>query len=663
LVPGISGKRIIFHELLTPEEALERIYRYVGLEPLGVEEVSIDESYGRVLAEDIYSAIDVPPFDRSTMDGYAVRSEDLFGVNETNPARLRVVGRIDPGEPPSRAIGPGEAIEISTGAPIPPGADAVLMVEYTKRAGDWVEAYRSVTPGENIMSAGADISLGELSLRKCTMIGAREVGVLAAMGISRVKVYKKPRVAVISTGYELAPPGVPLRLGEIYDVNSYTISHALREIGAEPVRLGIVRDDPEEIAAMVLSGLAHHDMVILSGGTSAGLSDITYRVLSEIGPPGIIVHGLKVKPGKPTVIAISREGKLVIGLPGYPSSALMIFDLIVRPLLCRMLCISIEKPSVRARLAMRVEGARGRRHLLPVGLIDTGSYIAAYPLPSESGAITTLAYADGYIVIPENMEFAVEGEEFDVHLFSHRYRPADLYIVGSHDLGLDRLIPMLGGVRVKAINAGSIGGVIAVSKGEADIAGIHIIDENTAEYNIPFLERYGVRNAILFRGYMREQGLIVPKGNPHGVRGVEDIIDKGLRMVNRPRNTGTRVLLDLVLKRIAASRGVGFDKLVSSIKGYYYEVRTHTAVAAAVAQGRADVGVGIRAAAEMYGLDFIGLGWENYDFLVSSKRLEKKAVRIFLDTLRSDGFKKQVSSIPGYMVPKDLGEAVWSSLG
>ena len=628
-----------------------------------MEEVYIDESYGRVLAEDIYSAIDVPPFDRSTMDGYAVRSEDIFGASETSPVRLRVIGRIDPGEVFPRSVGPGEAIEISTGAPIPPGADSILMVEYTRRDGDWVTAYRSVTPGENIMSAGADISLGELSLRKCTMIGEREVGVLAAMGISRVRVYRRPRVAVISTGYELVPPGTPLRLGKIYDINSYTISHALREAGAEPVRLGIAGDNPEEIADMVMKGLSQSDMVLLSGGTSAGLSDITYKVLSEIGPPGIIVHGLKVKPGKPTIVAVSREGKLVIGLPGYPSSALMIFDLIVRPLLCKMLCISFERPSVRARLAMRVEGARGRRHLLPVSLIDTESYVAAYPLATESGAITTLAYADGYIVIPENMEFAVEGEEFEVHLFSHSYRPADLYIAGSHDLGLDRLIPMLGGVRVKAINTGSLGGVLSISKGEADVAGIHIIDEHTMSYNIPFLERYGVRNAVLYRGYMREQGLILPKGNPHGVRSVEDIVERGLRIVNRPRNTGTRVLLDLILRRVAASRGIDLDKLVPSIKGYYYEVRTHTAAAAAVAQGRADVGLGIRAAAEMYGLDFIPLGWENYDFLVSSKRLGKRAVRAFLDRLKSDGFKKQISSIPGYRVPNDLGEIVWSAPG
>jgi len=588
-----------------------------------------------------------------------VRSEDLYGASEIAPVSLKVVGRIDPGDAKYISIGRGEAVEISTGAPIPPGVDSVLMVEYTKRCEDEVIVYRSVTPGENIMPSGSDIMLGELVLRRCTVIGEREVGVLASIGVKRIRVYRRPRVAVISTGRELVAPGSPLEFGKIYDVNSYTISHALKRLGAEPLLLGIAGDDPKEIGDMVEKGLRLGDMVILSGGTSAGLSDITYKVLNGIGPPGVVIHGLKVKPGKPTVISISREGKLVIGLPGYPGSALMIFDLVVKPLIKRMLCLPEERHVIKARLAMRVEGARGRRLLLPLSLVDVGSYIAAYPLPPESGAISTIAKADGYMIIPESVEFAEEGEEVYVNLFSPAYMPADLYIVGSHDLGLDRLIPLMRAYKVKTIYVGSIGGIASIKKAEADVAGIHLVDSETMEYNIPFLKKYGVNNAYLIKGYMREQGLIVPKGNPHDIRDVRDIIRKNLRIVNRGRNTGTRILLDSILRGIAREDGIAFDELVSRIKGYYYEVKTHTAVAAAIAQGRADAGIGIRAAAHMYGLDFISLGWERYDFLVQIARIGKEAVRSFLEILRSGEFAEVLSSIPGYMVPKDIGEIMW----
>lgn len=588
-----------------------------------------------------------------------MRSEDLYGASEIAPVSLKVVGRIDPGDAKYISIGRGEAVEISTGAPIPPGVDSVLMVEYTKRCEDEVIVYRSVTPGENIMPSGSDIMLGELVLRRCTVIGEREVGVLASIGVKRIRVYRRPRVAVISTGRELVAPGSPLEFGKIYDVNSYTISHALKRLGAEPLLLGIAGDDPKEIGDMVEKGLRLGDMVILSGGTSAGLSDITYKVLNGIGPPGVVIHGLKVKPGKPTVISISREGKLVIGLPGYPGSALMIFDLVVKPLIKRMLCLPEERHVIKARLAMRVEGARGRRLLLPLSLVDVGSYIAAYPLPPESGAISTIAKADGYMIIPESVEFAEEGEEVYVNLFSPAYMPADLYIVGSHDLGLDRLIPLMRAYKVKTIYVGSIGGIASIKKAEADVAGIHLVDSETMEYNIPFLKKYGVNNAYLIKGYMREQGLIVPKGNPHDIRDVRDIIRKNLRIVNRGRNTGTRILLDSILRGIAREDGIAFDELVSRIKGYYYEVKTHTAVAAAIAQGRADAGIGIRAAAHMYGLDFISLGWERYDFLVQIARIGKEAVRSFLEILRSGEFAEVLSSIPGYMVPKDIGEIMW----
>jgi putative molybdopterin biosynthesis protein len=485
----------------------------------------------------------------------------------------------------------------------------------------------------------------------------RELGVLAATGLKDVRVYRRPRVAVISTGNELEEPGSPLPPGRIYDVNSYTISAALLELGAEPVALGVVGDDEVEMEEVIGRAEREYDMVVVSGGTSAGLGDLVYRVFSKLGPPGIIVHGLKVKPGKPTVVAVSRSGKLLVGLPGFPSSAMMIFNLIVKPILACMLCLQYPEVTVKARLAVRVEGARGRRGLYPVSLVDVGGGVVAYPLPAESGAIKVIAMADGFIEVPESLEYMGEGEEVTVKLFSHHYRPADLYIIGSHDVGLDRITPLLG-LNVKIINVGSLEGLKSVIRGEADIAGIHLVDEETGEYNIPYLKRYNVRNAVLIRGYMREQGLIVAKGNPNNVEGLEDVVDKGLTIVNRNRGSGTRVLLDMKLREIARARGLTFEELVSKVKGYYYEARTHTAVAAAISQGKADIGVGIKVAAELYNLDFISLGWEYYDFLVPKAKLGKEQVKAFISVLKSPEARRELEKL-GYRVPSVIGEVVW----
>ncbi|MBP1450094.1 MAG: molybdopterin biosynthesis protein, partial [Thermoproteus sp.] len=353
--PTVAGKRVVFHDLISLDEAVEALA--ARAKPLGTEEVGLLEAYGRVLAEDVYSQVDVPPFDRSTVDGYAVVSADVAGASELAPAALRLKGRIETGQFPEFELGPGEAVEVATGAPVPRGADAVVMVEYTAERGGSVMVYRSAYPGENIMSAGSDISAGELVLRRCTKLTQREIGVLAAVGRPRVKVFKRPRVAVISTGNELAPPGAPLAPGKLYDVNTYSISAAVVEAGGVPIIKGIVGDDPAQYKRALEEALAEADVVLLSGGTSAGLADLTYRVLGEMGE--LLFHGIMVRPGKPTVAA-DVGGKLVVGLPGYPSSALMIFHAVVRPALLAMQCLRPEPPAAyRARLPFKVEGAKG----------------------------------------------------------------------------------------------------------------------------------------------------------------------------------------------------------------------------------------------------------------------------------------------------------------
>ncbi len=652
--------RTIFHELITPEEALRRIFSIVEVKPVGVEEVDIFESYNRVLAEDVYAPIDVPPFDRASMDGYAVLAEDTYGANELNPIKLRLKGFQPIDSDKVLTVESGEAVEVATGSPLPIGANAVIPVEYTKVEGDRIVVFKTASPGENIVYTGSDIAMGELVLRRGTIIREREVALLAALGLKKIRVFKRPRVAIISTGDELEEPGKSLRIGKIYDVNTHMLSHAVRSVGCEPIPLGIVRDDVEEIEKAVRKAIEIADVVILSGGTSAGPEDVVYKALGEFGPPGVIVHGLKVKPGKPTVIAISREGKLLFGLPGYPNSALMIFDLIVRPILARMSGYAEYGFRVKARLGLRVYGEKGRMALYPVCIVEREGGLVAYPLPTGPGHISPLAYADGFIAVPENVEFFEEGELVEVRVFTPFYQPANLYVIGSHDIGLDLLITMLPNyVRAKTINVGSMGGVRAIIRGDADIAGVHLIDEQTGVYNIPILERLGVKNAVLIRGYYREQGLIVARGNPKGIKGVEDLLREDVRIVNRNKGAGTRVLLDLRLKEIAKRKGVSFEELTRRIRGYTYEVKTHTAVAAAVAQGKADVGIGIRAAAEMYNLDFIPLGWEEYDFLIRIDRLSERPVKAFLDVLRSEEFRRRLESLPGYKVPGDIGEVIW----
>ena len=639
--------RVIFHRLVTLEEALSTLRKWW---PKRREEVvDLLSAVGRVLSRDIEAPIDVPPFDRSTVDGYAVIAEDTYGAWDDRPVELQVIDKVEAGDWPRSEVVRGSAVEVATGAPIPRGSNAVVMVEYTRQIGDKVLVYRPVAPGENIMSAGSDVSAGETVLRRCTKLTPREIGTLAALGITKVPVVSPLRVAVISTGNEIVEPGTELGPGKLYDVNSYSIYSALAMDGAKPILLGVVPDDEDRLARIVEAAVELADVVLVSGGTSAGPSDITYRVLSRMGE--ILFHGIKIRPGKPTVAAVVR-GKPVVGLPGYPSSALMIYHVLIRPLILEYNCERSRRLTIRAVLPIRIRGAQGRRTLQPVVVISrNGRPPVAYPLDAESGAISVLARADGIISIPEDVEYLDEGEEVEVELF-REYEPARLYFVGSHDPLLDRVLADVG---AKTIYVGSMGGLRALIRGEADMAGTHIYEDG--EFNIPVLRKLGARNVALVRGFKREQGLIVARGNPKGITSVEDIAKRGdIVIVNRPRGSGTRALLDRLLQEAANRLGVDFNELVKRIRGYTYEVKTHTAVAAAVAQGRADVGIGVRYAAELYGLDFIPIGWEWYDLAVRRDLVDeaKRLIRQAMEMVQERGIR-------GYVFDGTSGEVIWES--
>jgi len=408
----------MFRRLLTLEEAKLVIQKHFEAKPLGVEEIPLLEAFNRVLAEDVVAEIDIPPFNRSTVDGYAVKAEDTFGADENKPVKLKLCGMVCVGEKPKIRVEHGTAAEIMTGAPIPEGADAVVMLEDAERKNGEVYVYVAAARDGNIMKAGADIKKGEVVARKGQLLTAREIGAIAAVGRAKVKVYKVPKVAVLSTGAEVTEPGKPLAPAKIYDINAYSLSAAVQESGGKPVYLGVFPDEAAELEKALKTALASADMVVTSGGVSVGPKDVMPTTLSQLGKPGVVVCGIAIKPGKPTTVAVV-DGKPIFALPGHPTSALLIFHLLVRPVIeCMAGRMPTKYATVKALASTRMFPARGRKTFVTVKLKEESGKLVAEPVPMGlSGAITTLLRADGFIEIPENQQFVDEGEEVMVHLF------------------------------------------------------------------------------------------------------------------------------------------------------------------------------------------------------------------------------------------------------
>lgn len=413
----------MFRKLLSIEETKQILNESFSSKPVGAEQVPVSEAHNRVLAEDVVALIDVPPFHRATVDGYAVRAINTFGADEDRPITLKLCGSVSVGETTSIVVKNGTTAEIVTGAPVPQGADAVVMLEYAVQRGDNVLIYRPVSMGENVMKAGSDIRKGETILKRGQTLSSREIGVLAALGWTRVDVYQRPRVAVVSTGAEIAEPGKPLPPGKIYDINAYTLSAAVSECGGKPVNFGIVPDDADQLKAVLKEALNSADVVVTSGGVSVGPSDVIPQVLNQLGKPGVIVCGLASKPGKPTTMALI-DGKLVFSLPGHPTSSLLMFYQFVRPLIRGMAGRPEEAPfKVKAITTEKMFPARGRRTFVMVKLTrDKSGRLLASPVPlGLSGAITTLAKADGFVEIHESQQFISIGDEVTVRLFKPLY--------------------------------------------------------------------------------------------------------------------------------------------------------------------------------------------------------------------------------------------------
>jgi molybdenum cofactor synthesis domain-containing protein len=414
----------MFRKLVSLEEARKALSRSFSPKPVGTEQIPLSEALNRTLASDVTSKYDIPPFDRSTVDGYAVKAADTFGADEDKPVTLKLCGEIRIGEPPKITIQKGETAQIVTGAPIPEGTDSVVMVEYTVQNGANILIHSAVGKGENVMKAGSDIRRGELVLKRGTMLSSHGIGVLAAIGKAKVEVFKRPKVAIFSTGAEIVEPGEPLSPGKIFDINAHALSAAVAECGGEPMNMGIVQDESEPMEAALKKALSKADVVITSGGVSVGPTDIIPKVLGKLGSPGVIVYGIAVRPGKPTAIAVVGD-KPVFSLPGHPTSALLLFHLLVHSVISAM-AGRPEKPAVKveAVTSEKLFPARGRRTFVTVTLRRSkqGKLVAS-PVPTgSSGAITTLAKADGFVEISENQQFVDAGEAVVVQLFKpNRY--------------------------------------------------------------------------------------------------------------------------------------------------------------------------------------------------------------------------------------------------
>jgi putative molybdopterin biosynthesis protein len=658
-----------FLNVIDRDEAEARFRAAISLAPVGIETVALADALGRVLAADVIARVDVPSFDRSNYDGFAIHAADSFGASELEPRRVKLLPEtIEAGTRAELEVRPGEAVAIATGGMVPRGADAILMIEHadcshlaprddSSREARGLLIRKAVTPGFGVSFAGNDIATGETVLRIGTALTSRETGVLAAIGESEVAVWQRPRVAIISTGNELIAPGDSMTPPHVFDSNAQILADSVRELGGVPQMCGIVRDDAELLRRMLHRAIEESDVVLLSGGTSKGQGDLCYRVVAELTNPGIVAHGVALKPGKPICLAAS-DGKPVVILPGFPTSAIFTFHEFVAPVI-GLLCgrRSETQPLISARMAVRINSEVGRTEYLLVSLVRSGdgdlsadaqvgrcgsmngapsdASLVAYPMGKGSGSVTTFSRADGFVTIGRHTEIVETGERVNVRLIGRDLKIADLVVIGSHCVGLDFLLSALQqrGVTSKLITVGSSAGLEAARRSDCDLAGIHLLDAKSGNYNRPFI----TADMVLVKGYGRSQGIVFRRGDARFeskrleeiIAVVRDAPDPASNiqhpasfpiMVNRNQGSGTRILIDQMLEGRRP-------------RGYAVQASTHNAVAAAVSQGRADWGLAIESVARANDLGFLPYKDEQYDFVVPKSRYERPAVKAFIELL------------------------------
>jgi putative molybdopterin biosynthesis protein len=584
-----------FRSLISLEEARSIVLSHLPM--VEQETVSLDCALGRVLAEKVVSEIDVPGFNRASMDGYAVRAADTVEAREDRTVRLCLAGSVSMGTLAEVEVGQCQAAEVSTGSMMPDSADAVVMIEHSETAGREILIMKPVHIGENVLAAGTDIMFGDVVLLPGIKLAAREIGVLAAVGRDRVKV-RSLRVGIASTGNELVEPGRALQPGQIYDINSYSIAAAAQECGATPVRYGILPDDHDSMAEALQKISRECSMTLVSGSTSAGVGDMVYQILDELGET--IFHGVNLKPGKPTLFG-TIAGKPILGLPGYPTSALTVFGQLAAPVIRKAIGLKTSGRRIEGVLARPVR-TEGRHQLLAVGI----SGHRVYSVDKGSGSITTLSQADGVVEIPSQVEYLEAGQEVEVQLFGELAEP-DLVIAGENCPLVEQIAKSLP-LQIKFMTSGSKPGIVAVEEELADIACVSSVEEQ----DIP-------EGLALIRGYTRELGLM---SRDPGILNMEG--QDAICLVGWPRNSNMSRISQSALK------DAGIDPGAVRFAGV---VRTHHAVAAAVASGRAQMGFGATMAAEKAGLCFRKIAEDRIDFLVAKSGLKDESIMAFISAL------------------------------
>lgn len=643
-----KGDRRYFLTDVPLDEATQRFFgaleRVVALPLMRGESVPLAQAQGRITGKPVWAAVSSPHYDAVAMDGAAVRSADTVSATETSPVRL-TIGR--------------QAVWVDTGDPMPPGYDAVIMIEHLHRVdANAVEAMAPVAPWQYVRPMGEDIVATEMILPENHRLGPVDLGACAASGATELVVRRRPRVAIIPTGKELVPVGsVSLKPGDVVEFNSLMLAGLIHDWGGESKTLPPVTDDPVLIQEAVRRALENHDLVIVNAGSSAGSEDYTAPVVEELGD--LLVHGVALRPGHPVVLGIVRD-KPVVGLPGYPVSAVLTAELFVKPLLERMLGLALEKrQGVTASITRKVQSPLGEDEYLRVKLGRVGEKLVATPVQRGAGVITSLVRADGLVLIPRFSEGLDAGTEVQVELLRSLEEVENTIVaIGSHDLTLDLMashLRRLGAKAPRPVNlssshVGSLGGLIAIRRGEAHLAGSHLLDEDTGEYNLPYIRRYLPDVPVAVVNLVgRVQGLILPPSNPKGISALADLGRPEITFVNRQRGSGTRLLLDYKLK----SLGIAPDEVV----GYGREEYSHLAVAAAVQAGSADTGLGILSAARALGLDFLPLLNERYDLVIPLVYFHSPVLQPLLALLNDQDFKQEVDSLGGYDT-SNMGQVV-----
>ena len=634
---GRQGRRYYLQDV--PLGEAKALYHHAlsdagSLRHTATETIPIQDALGRITAAPVWAARSAPHYDSAAMDGVAVLSRDTAGATETSPRVLTL---------------PDQARWVDTGEPVPDGFDAVIMIEVVQEIDEsTIQITSPVPPYNHVRPLGEDIVASELLLPENHKLRPADLGACAAAGVTKVDVRRQPSVAIIPTGTELVDIDADPKPGDVVEFNSLVLGGMLQEWGAEPARFAPVSDDPDMLRRAISTAVDQYDIVLVNAGSSAGTEDYTAGLVEELG--SVVVHGVAIRPGHPIVLGVI-DGKAVIGIPGYPVSAAIACELFVQPVVEAMLGKNVPpRPNAKAIVTRRVQSPMGEDEFLRVRLGQVGDRLVATPVQRGAGVISSLVRADGLTLIPRSVEGLEAGAEVKVQLL----KPIEevlrtIVAIGSHDMVLDliasRLSRMSGGPGLASANVGSMGGLLAIRRGEAHIAGTHLMDEESGEYNVSFIRRYiPYRKVALVHLAARTQGLMVKRGNPLDISSLKDLARPDIRFVNRQRGSGTRVLLDYELRQA----GIDADK----VRGYTREEYTHLAVAAAVSGDKADAGLGILPAARAMDLDFIPLFSEEYDLVIPSEFYESDLLGPMMDLIRSTEFRIEVEALGGYDTAK-----------